>query len=69
MARAQAGGGPPGGQPWTARALALDPKMRVLVGGGALRFAEQLRGNRELQKRWSPRSRGSSGSAAMPAAT
>jgi hypothetical protein len=54
MARAQAGEGPPGGQPWTARAMALDPKLRVLVAAGLYDSLNSCAGNRELQKRLEP---------------
>lgn len=54
MARAQAGEGPPGGQPWTARAMALDPKLRVLVAAGLYDSLNSCAGNRELQARLDP---------------
>jgi carboxypeptidase C (cathepsin A) len=34
MAAAQAGEGPPGSQPWALNAIALDPKLRILVAAG-----------------------------------
>ena len=54
MARAQAGEGPPGGQPWTARAMALDPQLRVLVAAGLYDSLNSCAGNRELQARLDP---------------
>ena len=54
MARAQAGEGPPGGQPWTARALAIDPQLRVLVAAGLYDSLNSCAGNRERQRRLEP---------------
>ena len=38
MAAAQAGGGPPGREPWIMRALESNPKMQVFVGAGMYDF-------------------------------
>jgi carboxypeptidase C (cathepsin A) len=51
MARAQAGEGPPGSEPWAARAMAIDPKLRVFVAAGLYDSLNSCAGNRELATR------------------
>jgi carboxypeptidase C (cathepsin A) len=45
MARAQAGGGPPGSQPWLQRAMRADPGLRVFVAAGRFDSLNMCEGN------------------------
>lgn len=55
MAAAQAGEGPPGAQPWALRAIALDPKLKVLVAAGLYDSLNSCAANGELRKRLDPK--------------
>jgi carboxypeptidase C (cathepsin A) len=54
MAAAQAGEGPPGAQPWVTRALALNPRMRVLVAAGRFDSFNSCWANEDLAQRLPP---------------
>ncbi len=48
MAAAMAGEGPPGTQPWLRRAMAMNPKLKVLVGAGLYDSLNSCSANEEL---------------------
>lgn len=48
IALAQAGGGPPGAQPWALNALKLDPRLRVMVDAGLYDSLNSCFANRYL---------------------
>ena len=54
MARAQAGGGPPGSQPWLQRAMRADPKLRVFVAAGRFNSLNMCEGNHDMVARLEP---------------
>lgn len=51
MAAAQAGEGPPGAQPWSLRAIALDPALNVLVAAGLYDSLNSCAANDALRER------------------
>lgn len=51
MARAMAGGGPPGSQPWLQRAMRLDRDLRVFVAAGRFDSLNMCDGNHDMVAR------------------
>jgi carboxypeptidase C (cathepsin A) len=54
MARAQAGEGPPGSQPWAVNAVKADPKMRVMVAAGIYDSLNSCAQNNALKLKLEP---------------
>jgi carboxypeptidase C (cathepsin A) len=54
MAAAMAGEGPPGAEPWLARAIAVDPKLKALVAAGVYDSLNSCAANRQIAKRLEP---------------
>lgn len=54
MARAMAGGGPPGSQPWLQRAMRADTDMRVFVAAGRFDSLNMCDGNPDMVARLEP---------------
>ncbi len=54
MARAQAGGGPPGSQPWLQRAMRVDTDTRVFVAAGRFDSLNMCDGNHDMIARLEP---------------
>jgi carboxypeptidase C (cathepsin A) len=54
MTRAQAGGGPPGSQPWLQRAMRADPGLRVFVAAGRFDSLNMCEGNIAMAGRLEP---------------
>jgi carboxypeptidase C (cathepsin A) len=54
IARAQAGGGPPGSQPWLQRAMRADPDLRVFVAAGRFDSLNMCEGNPLMTARLEP---------------
>ncbi len=54
LARAQAGGGPPGSQPWLQRAMRADPTLRVFVAAGRFDSLNMCEGNPLMTARLEP---------------
>jgi hypothetical protein len=48
LARAQAGGGPPGSQPWLQRAMRTDRETRVFVAAGRFDSLNMCDGNQDM---------------------
>ena len=54
MVRAQAGGGPPGSQPWLQRAMRADTDLRVFVAAGRFDSLNMCDGNHDMIARLEP---------------
>jgi carboxypeptidase C (cathepsin A) len=54
MASAMAGEGPPGAQPWSLRAAALNPGLRIFVAAGLYDSLNSCAGNDDLVRRLEP---------------
>lgn len=55
IASAKAGEGPPGAQPWTLRAMKLNPRMKVLVAAGIYDSLNSCSANQNLLERLEPK--------------
>ena len=54
IARAQAGGGPPGSQPWLQRAMRANPNLRIFVAAGRFDSLNMCEGNHDMVARLDP---------------